>query len=68
LEADLAAQITQIVEREGALTVYAGSAAWSARLRFAMAEHWEAARAASPGIERWSVRVQPVAASTGART
>ena len=68
LDPGLLAQVTQIVEREGALTVYAGSAAWSARLRFALAEHWAAAQAASPGLVRWSVRVQPVAARTGART
>ena len=68
LEADLLAQVTQIVEREGALTVYAQSAAWSARLRFAMAELWGEAQAASPGLTRCSVKVQPVAARTGART
>ena len=42
-------------------------AAWSARLRFAIAEHWPAAQQAAPGLKRWSVRVQPAAASTGAR-
>ncbi len=68
LEADLLAQVTHIVEREGALTVYAQSAAWSARLRFAMAELWVEAQAASPGLTRCSVKVQPVAARTGART
>lgn len=69
LEAPLVARITQIVEREGALTVYAESAAWSARLRFALAEHWPSAQAASPDLVRWAVRVQPAAAaSTGART
>ena len=68
LAPDLAGQITQIVEREGALTVYAQSAAWSARLRFAMAELWGEAQAASPGLTRCSVKVQPVAARTGART
>ena len=67
LPADLAAQVTQVVERDGALSVYAASAAWSARLRFAMAEHWPAAQQAAPGLKRWSVRVQPAAASTGAR-
>jgi hypothetical protein len=67
LPAELAAQVTQVVERDGALSVYAASAAWSARLRFAIAEHWPAAQQASPGLKRWSVRVQPAAASTGAR-
>lgn len=67
LPAELAAQVTQVVERDGALSVYAASAAWSARLRFAIAEHWPAARQAAPGLKRWSVRVQPAAASTGAR-
>lgn len=68
LSPDLAGQITQIVERDGALSVYAASAAWSARLRFALAEHWPAAQQAAPGLKRWSVRVQPAAASTGAPT
>lgn len=68
LAPDLAGQITQIVERDGALSVYAASAAWSARLRFALAEHWPAAQQAAPGLKRWSVRVQPAAASTGAPT
>lgn len=68
LPAELLAQVTQIVERDGALSVYAASAAWSARLRFALAEHWPAAREACPALKRWSVRVQPAAASTGART
>lgn len=67
LTAELAAQVTQVVERDGALTVYAASAAWSARLRFALAEHWPAALQAAPDLKRWSVRVQPAAASTGAR-
>ena len=67
LPADLAAQVTQVVERDGALSVYAASAAWSARLRFAIAEHWPAAQQAAPELKRWSVRVQPAAASTGAR-
>lgn len=67
LPAELAAQVTQVVERDGVLSIYAASAAWSARLRFAMAEHWPAALAASPGLKRWTVRVQPAAASTGAR-
>lgn len=68
LPADLAAQVTQVVERDGILSVYAASAAWSARLRFAVAEHWPAALEASPGLKRWSVRVQPAAASAGAPT
>ena len=68
LPPQLLAQVTQVVERDGALSVYASSAAWSARLRFALAEHWSAARAACPGLKRWAVRVQPAAASTGART
>ena len=68
LAPELAAQVTQVVERDGSVTVYAANAAWSARLRFALAEHWPAAREASPGIKRWTVRVQPAAASTGAPT
>ena len=67
LPAELAGQVTQVVERDGALCVYAASAAWSARLRFAVAELWPAAQQAEPGLKRWSVRVQPAAASAGAR-
>ncbi|MFM7625235.1 MAG: hypothetical protein ACKO7G_01985 [Gammaproteobacteria bacterium] len=67
LPVELASQVTQVVERDGVLSVYAASAAWSARLRFALAEHWPAALEAAPGLKRWSVRVQPAAASTGAR-
>lgn len=67
LSPDLAAQVTQVVERDGSVTVYTANAAWSARLRFAIGEHWPAAQQAAPGLKRWSVRVQPAAASTGAR-
>jgi hypothetical protein len=67
LPSELAGQVTHVVERDGALSIYAASAAWSARLRFAVAEHWPAAQEAAPGLKRWSVRVQPAAASTGAR-
>lgn len=67
LPPELAGQVTQVVERDGVLSVYAASAAWSARLRFAVAEQWPAAQQAAPGLKRWSVRVQPAAASTGAR-
>ncbi len=68
LPAELAGRVTQVVERDGVVTIYAASAAWSARLRFALPEHWPAALEAAPGIKRWTVRVQPAAASTGART
>lgn len=68
LTPELLAQVAQVVERDGALSVYARSAAWSARLRFALAEHWPAARAACPELKRWAVRVQPAAASIGAPT
>lgn len=68
LSPELAREISHYVERDGTLTVFASSAAWSARLRFVLAEHWPAIVAHSPTLKRWVVRVQPAAASTGART
>lgn len=59
LPAGLAGRITGIVEREGTLTVFAESAAWSARLRYAMEELGAAVREADPHIERVVVKVMP---------
>jgi len=68
LPAPLAGEISHFVEKDGVLTVYVSSAAWSARLKFALAECWTAVVAERPTLQRWVVKVQPVAASTGART
>lgn len=66
--ADLRQAISHYVERDGTLTVFARSAAWSARVRFALAECWPEVGAHRPTVKRYVVRVQPAAASTGART
>lgn len=55
----LAAQLSGVVERAGTLTIFAGSAAWSARLRFAVAELDGQIRAAAPRIAAIHVRVLP---------
>ena len=68
LPAALMGEISHFVEKDGVLTVYVSSAAWSARLKFALAECWTAVLAERPTLQRWVVKVQPVAASTGART
>ena len=61
--------ITGIVEQEGRLSVFASSPAWSARLRFAMAELWPEVSATHAALQTWVVKVQPKAAETwGART
>lgn len=68
LSPELAREISHYVERDGTLTVFVSSAAWSARLRFVLAEHWPAIVENAPTLTRWAVRVQPAAARTGART
>ena len=64
LEAHLPAQMTQkitgIVERDRTLVIFAESAAWSARLRFATQEIQHQIYAAKPGVVNdVSVRVLP---------
>lgn len=68
LPAQLRRAISHYVERDGTLTIFVSSAAWSARLRFALAECGSALSAYRPSIKRYAVRVQPAAANTGART
>jgi hypothetical protein len=68
LEPALFAAIGHYVEKDGTLTVFVGSAAWAARLRYELPALWTAAREFRPGVARWVVKIQPVAASTGART
>jgi hypothetical protein len=62
----LSARIVGIGCRPPELTIYAASAAWSARLRYALAELEAAIRARHPAIETIVVRVKP-ATSTAAR-
>jgi hypothetical protein len=59
LAAELAGKITNIAERDGALVIYAESAAWSARLRYAVMEIEAQLRSAHPQITEISVRVLP---------
>lgn len=59
LPAELATRITGVVEREGALTVFAESAAWSARLRYALQELDGQVREADSNIKRVAVKVLP---------
>jgi hypothetical protein len=61
LPAELASEVSAISEREHALTVFASSAAWSARLRYALAELEGEMRAAAPGLMSIAVRVRPPA-------
>ena len=55
----LAARINQVLARGDELIVYAESAVWAARLRFALAEAESAVRADHPEIAAISVRVLP---------
>jgi hypothetical protein len=57
--AEITGKITGIVERDGVLVLFAESAAWSARLRFAVQEQESAIRCAKSGITEVSVRVLP---------
>lgn len=62
------AAVSHFVEREGTLSILVRSAEWAARLRYSLPPLWSAARQFRPGLVRWVVKVQPAAASTGART
>jgi hypothetical protein len=55
----LRARICSIVEHEGALTIFAESPAWSARLRYAILELEREMRAADPALSDVRVRVLP---------
>jgi hypothetical protein len=55
----LRARISGVLEREGALIVFTESAAWSARLRFALAEVEPDVRAERPDVKRVVVKVMP---------
>ena len=59
LPAALAARITGVVERDENLVIFAESAAWSARLRYAIAELDADIRRENPAIRTVSVRVMP---------
>ncbi len=59
LSLEICSKLTGVVEREGALVIFAESPAWSARLRFAVQEIEAQILAAKPGINAVSVRVLP---------
>jgi Dna[CI] antecedent, DciA len=59
LPPELPPKITGITERDGSLTVFADSPAWSVRLRYALQELIPRIREAQPDINEVSVRVLP---------
>jgi len=61
LAPELCGHITGTGFEGGRLTVYVESAAWSARLRFALAESLAALQAAEPGLKDVGVRLRPKA-------
>jgi hypothetical protein len=59
LPAELGARVSGVIERAGTLVVFAESAAWSTRLRYALLELEGPLRAAHPQVESIEVRVLP---------
>jgi hypothetical protein len=59
LPAEVRPRISGVVEREGVLVIFAESAAWSARLRYAVQELDAEFRTAAEGIASVVVRVRP---------
>ena len=59
LPSQAALRLSGVVERDDTLVVFTDSSAWSARLRYALAEIEAELRSAHPGIRRVSVRVLP---------
>jgi hypothetical protein len=59
LPAALAARITGAVQNAENLVIFAESAAWSARLRYAIAELDGEIRRENPALQNVSVRVMP---------
>ena len=55
----LPAKISGVHEREGTLVVFAESAAWCARLRYALGELEQTLHRAHPAVTRIAVRVLP---------
>jgi hypothetical protein len=67
LPADLRTQVVGAVSRRGTLIVYASSAAWSTRLRYALAGGLAACQTRDPRIRALSVRVMPPGGAGAAR-
>ena len=59
LPTDLAPRVSGVVEREGTLVIFAASAAWCARLRYALQDLDPEIRATFPELSAISVRVRP---------
>jgi predicted nucleic acid-binding Zn ribbon protein len=59
LPLEIREKLTGVVERDGVLVIFAESAAWCARLRYAVQELDARIRAADPKITEVSVRVLP---------
>jgi hypothetical protein len=59
LPAELRGQLVYAVQKGSELTVLTTSAAWSARIRFALAELEDRIRARQPDIVKITVRVAP---------
>jgi hypothetical protein len=59
LPPEIRARVSGVVERDGTLTVFAESAAWSARLRFIVQELEPQILAAAGGLTAVRVRVRP---------
>ena len=59
LPADIRTRVTGVSERDGTLVIFAATAAWSARLRYAVLELEHEIRAAGPQLTNIEVRVLP---------
>ncbi len=59
LDPVLRTRVRSVTERAGTLTVFAESAAWSARLKFALAELTPALTSERPQVKSIEVRVMP---------
>jgi hypothetical protein len=59
LGAEMRTRISGVVERDGELVVFAESAVWCARLRYALLELETDIRAAAPAVSAVRVRVMP---------
>jgi hypothetical protein len=59
LPAEAAAQVSSVVERHDTLVIFTATAAWSARVRFAIAEIEADLKRAHPRIAHVAVRVLP---------
>jgi hypothetical protein len=59
LDQQLAERITGVVERDDSLVIFAESAGWSTRIRYAMADIETQVRERNPAIKTITVRVMP---------